>query len=353
MNQISKLLKSHGHISVLAAANIVILIVFAFMLGGKFYSLNNMQSMATQVAEFGLLAIAMSLAMLTGGIDLSVVATAVLAGIVGAEFLTGNVVDLATTPPTTVMAMAVGAMLLTGLACGLLNGTLIAKASMPPILATLSTSIFFTGIGTVMTGGASLPVRVKEFFSLGVLTVARIPLVFLIMVVVFILIGMALKWTRFGRRVLLYGENATALRFTGAKHEQLVITLYALIGVIAALAAMIMVSRTASARVGYGEAYLLQAILVVVLAGFDPFGGRGKITGLALALVMLQTLSSAFTIMRFGPYMKVFLWGSMLLAVMLANRILESRKARSRGGTALREQDSAPTPPAVTASATT
>ena len=342
----SSLIKQHGHVSVLASANAVVLIAFAVILGNQFYSMNNMQSMATQVAEFGLLAVAMSLAMLTGGIDLSIVASAVLAGIVGAEFLTGNVVDLETTPPGTVMAMAVAAMLLTGLACGLLNGLLIAKASIPPILATLATSIFFTGVGTVMTGGASLPVKVKEFFTLGVLTIARVPVVFWIMVIVFILIGVALKWTRSGRRVYLYGENSIALRFSGARHERLIILVYAVIGVICALAAMIMVSRTASARVGYGEAYLLQAILVVVLAGFDPFGGRGRITGLALALVMLQSLSSAFTIMRFGPYMKVFLWGAMLLAVMLVNRLL-SRQAKSSGDS----KDAVAPPPAMTASA--
>lgn len=322
MQAILDRLKGHGHVSVLVGANIVVLVLLAIGLGSSFFSMNNMQSMMTQVAEFGLLAVAMSLAMLTGGIDLSIVATAVLAGIVGAEFLTGKVVDLATTPPPVVMAMAVAAMLITGLVCGLFNGLLIAKASIPPILATLATSIFYTGVGTVMTGGASVPVKVKEFFKLGTVTVASIPMVFLITVITFVIVGMMLRWTRTGRRIYLYGENAIALRFSGARHERLVILTYVIVGLICALAAMIMVSRTASARVGYGEAYLLQAILVVVLAGFDPFGGRGRISGLALSLILLQLLSSAFTIMRFGPYMKVFIWGAMLLTVMLVTRIM-------------------------------
>lgn len=157
-------IKGHGHVSVLAGANALVLVILAFVLGSQFFSSSNMQSMATQLAEFGLLAVAMSLAMLTGGIDLSIVASAVLSGIVGAEFLTGKVVDLNTTPPSVVMAMAIAAMLATGLACGIFNGLLIAKASIPPILATLATSIFFTGIGTVLTGGASVPVKVKEFY---------------------------------------------------------------------------------------------------------------------------------------------------------------------------------------------
>ncbi|MDR1430524.1 MAG: ABC transporter permease [Propionibacteriaceae bacterium] len=331
MENILKWLKANGYESVLAGVNILVLLLLGLILGDSFYSISNMQSMSTQVAEFGLLALAMGLAMLTGGIDLSIVSSAVLAGIVGAEFLTGNVFDLESTDPTLVMGAAVVAALVTGLLCGLLNGVLIAKTSIPPILATLGTSIFFTGVGTVITGGASLPVRVKAFFQLGVVTVARVPVVFIIMVVALILAAIALKRTRSGRRIYLYGENSIALRFTGVRHERLIILLYAVIGLICGIAALIMVSRTASARVGYGEAYLLQAILVVVLAGFNPFGGRGKVLGLVLALLMLQTLSSAFTIMRYGPYMKVFIWGAMLLAVMFLNRLMNRNKRSTRG----------------------
>ena len=116
MDLINKL-KTSGYESVLAGVNIVVLILLGVILGGSFYSQNNMQSMATQVAEFGLLALAMGLAMLTGGIDLSIVSSAVLAGIIGAEFLTGNIVDLETTDETVVIALAVVATLLTGLCC--------------------------------------------------------------------------------------------------------------------------------------------------------------------------------------------------------------------------------------------
>jgi simple sugar transport system permease protein len=322
--------KKNAYESVLAGVNVVVLVLLGVGLGGSFYSMANMQSMATQVAEFGLLALAMGLAMLSGGIDLSIVSSAVLAGIVGGEFLTGNILPLETTDESVIIACAVVAALITGLACGLMNGILIAKTSIPPILATLATSIFYTGVGTAMTNGNSLPVKAKSFFALGVSTLASVPVVFIIAVIAFVIAAIALKRTRSGRRLYLYGENSIALRFTGARHERLIILLYAIIGVICGIAALIMVSRTASARVGYGEAYLLQAILVVVLAGFDPFGGRGKIVGVALALLMLQTLSSAFTIMRYGPYMKVFIWGTMLLAVMFINRLLSLQRRKTK-----------------------
>jgi simple sugar transport system permease protein len=226
--------------------------------------------------------------------------------------------------------LGVVAMLLTGMACGLLNGLLIAKVSVPPILATLGTLIFFTGIGMVLTGGQSVSVQTPEYAQFGVSTVTRIPVIFLVMCGAFLAVGFVLRKSRLGRRMYLYGENNVALRFTGARNERLVIKTYVVIGLLVGLAAMIMVSRVNSARVGFGESYLLQAILVVVLAGFDPYGGRGRVTSLFLGLVLLQSLQSAFTIMRFDPFMKTFIWGAALLLIMILHHVLDMRSGRHR-----------------------
>jgi simple sugar transport system permease protein len=175
-----------------------------------------------------------------------------------------------------------------------------------------------------------VPVQVPAFAQLGVATVAKIPVIFLLMCAVYLAVGFMLRKTRMGRRMYLYGENNVALRFTGARNERMVILTYVLIGLIVGLAAMIMVSRVNSARIGFGESYLLQAILVVVLAGFDPYGGRGRATSLILGLVLLQSLQSAFTIMRFDPYMKTFIWGAALLLIMVINHVLNLRGGRRK-----------------------
>jgi len=316
------LLSRERESAVLVVMLVITGLFVASTVGGRFFTAGNFQSMAVQVSEFGFLAIAMGLAMLTGGIDLSIVAAAALSSIVGATVLSGAIIPLDGTNSGLVIAVAVVATLVTAVLCGTLNGLLIAKVSIPPILATLGTMILFTGIGTVITKGQSVPVKVPEFAQLAVVTVGGIPLIFLLTAVGFALVGIMLWKTRQGRRITLFGENNVALKFSGAKTERTIVITYAIIGLMVGVAAIIMLSRVNSARVGFGESYLLQAILVVVLAGFNPYGGKGRIVNVAIALVLLQVLQSAFTMMQFTPFAKNLIWGAMLLFIMVLNTVL-------------------------------
>lgn len=319
MNSIARLVARDKNLSVLVVMTAGTLIVLIGMLGGRFLSIVNLQSMSSQVSEFGFLALAMGLAMLTAGIDLSIVSAAVLSGIVGATVMSGQLVPVTAGNSSGLMIAGIVAALITGMLCGLLNGLLIAKLSIPPILATLGTMILFTGIGMVITSGQSVPIAVSSFSALGSATVANIPVIFLLMAIAYLVVGFVLRRTRFGRRIYLFGENDVALRFSGVRNDRVIILTYILIGLMVGLAAVIMVSRVNSARVGFGESYLLQAILVVVLAGFNPYGGRGRVISVALGLILLQSLQSAFTILQFNPYMKNLIWGTMLLLVMVVN----------------------------------
>src|SRR5690625_6680692 len=140
-----------------------------------------------------------------------------------------------------------------GILSGRSNRFLVANVSIPPILATLATLIFFSGIGMVITNGQSVPVVIRDFSMLGVSTIAYVPLIFVLMLMVFVAVGFFLQRTRTGRRFYLYGENNVALRFTGVRNERVVMTTYILIGLIVGLAGLIMVSRVNSARFGFGE----------------------------------------------------------------------------------------------------
>lgn len=327
MSRVRHLVERDQNFSILVGLTLLVYVVLVPLLGSRFLSEANAQSMATQVAEFGLLAVAMGLAMLTGGIDLSIVAAAVLAAVVGSKFLRGDFIAITETNHAMVMVVAIAAALATGMATGLVNGTLIAKFSVPPILATLGTYIMFSGISTVVTDARAVSVTVPEYPKLAVQTVANLPLIFVVMCAVYVAVAFFLSRTRTGRRIYLYGENNVALRFTGARNERLLILTYVLIGLIAGLAGVILSSRANGVKVGYGDTYLLQAILVVVLAGFNPYGGRGRVASLFVALVMLQSLQSAFTIMKFDPFMKKLIWGAMLLAVMVVNHVVNRRAA--------------------------
>jgi simple sugar transport system permease protein len=117
---------------------------------------------------------------------------------------------------------------------------------------------------------------------------------------------------------------------------------YLLAGILAGVAAVVMISRVNSMRPGYGYAYLLQAVLVVILGGTDPKGGFGTVLGVVMAILMLQVIQSGSNILAFTPFFKKFIWGLMLLLVMVINFFLNRiREARSKGLGDVREEEAA------------
>jgi len=327
MKVILKLFGKDSDLSVLSVITVCTFVVLILILGDKFFSLNNLQSLAYQIPEFGFLALAMMLAMLTGGIDLSIVTNACLSGIIGAYFLTGAVFPLNSPAATSAaIVIAVITILAISIICGTLNGILIAKFSVPPILATLGTMILFSGIGMAITSGKGVVGFPEAFMKFGSGSVLNIPYIFILFVLAVIVMSILLSRTRFGKKIYLFGENFTALRFTGVNTERLIIAVYTIAGFLAGFAGIIIISRVNSARVGYGDTYLLQAILVAVLGGVDPYGGRGRIAGVMLGMCILQILQSAFTLFSFTPYTKRLVWGFILLLVMIINFIIEKRR---------------------------
>jgi simple sugar transport system permease protein len=329
MRSLRNLLLRDKELAVLVFMTACVIFVLYMTLGERLFSPTGLQSMSVQVSEFGFLALAMAIAMLTGGIDLSVAAAASLSGIMAALVMSGQIIPVTDQNSGLLVILGVLAALFTGLGCGLLNGFLIAKISVPPILATLSTMILFAGIGMAVTTGQSVPVLVPSFAQLSTRAVADIPIIFIMMVAAFIVVAFVLSRTRLGRRIYLFGENEVALRFSGVKSERVILLSYAFIGVLVGIAGIIMTSRANSMRVGVGDSYLLQAILVVVLAGFNPFGGKGRIISLAVGLILLQLLSTAFNALMFSPYAKNFVWGAILLLVMILNHFVREWRPRT------------------------
>ncbi len=326
LTKIKNKLLQDTNISILLFIFIITVITLGGILGNRFFSVGNMQSMGYQISEFGFLAIAMSLAMITGGIDLSIVANAGLSGIIAALTMSGAFFPIEGMSEMTVIVISIISAVTCSTLCGLLNGFLIGKISIPPILATLGTMILYTGIGMAITNGESVRVGISSFSKLGSKTFMEIPYIFLLMVLAFIVVGFILEKTKFGREIYMVGENKVALEFSGVNAEKVIMKTYALIGFLVGISAIIIVSRVNSARMGFGDTYQLQAILVAVLGGIDPDGGKGKIMGVALSIVVIQFLQSAFTILQFTPYAKKLIWGILLLLVMTINYLINEKK---------------------------
>ncbi len=312
----------------LTAVFVVVLGLIAVVFGDGFFNSRNIFSMGFQIPEFAFLALAMAVTILTGGIDLSIVASMNLASILAAYVLTNQVSFV---PGASVLPVAIGVALLTGTVCGLLNGLLVARIGVPPILATIGTMLFYRGIAMALTGGKGIVGFSDAYAYIGNGRVFGFPFPLLIVLVAFGVVGFLLRSTTWGKSVYFIGENRSAARFSGIRVDTTVVLTYVLGGLLCGFSALILSSRVNSARVGYGDTYLLQAILVSILGGLDPRGGAGSVLGVLIGIFVLQSLSSTFTLFAITPYARGLIYGAMLLGVMILNGVYDLRAARRAG----------------------
>ena len=333
MRRIQKFFRAEKNLSILIGVLLLVMLAFAFIFGNSMYSTRNLKSMAFQIPEFGFLALAMMLSYLIGGVDLSIVANANTSGIFAALVLTGG--WFAGLEEGGAIALALVIAILSSVLFGLINGFMVAKLSSNSLIATLGTMTLFTGIGMALTGGKGITGLPAAFTAFGTAELAGVPVIFLLFLLAAVLMAFVLGKTGFGRKMYLYGGNPIAARFSAINNERMAIGLFMLMGLLSGIAGIIIISRVNSAKVGYGDTYLLQTMLVCVIGGIHPDGGRGKVAGVVCAILLMQILSSAFTILRLSPYAKKLIWGSILIVVMGINYISDQqvRKHRMRAMT--------------------
>lgn len=322
MQKIKSLIRKDLQLGVLTLVTIGILGLMALTLGEKMYNARNFSSMAFQISEFAILSLGMGLTMLLGGIDLSIVANANLSGIMAAYVLTNKGLVASVGEPVTIF-LAVLVALIVATAAGAFNGVLITRFSVNPIVATLGTMILYSGISMAATGGQGITDFPQLYRDFGTATFLSIPYVFWLFIIIALALVFVMGYTAFGKKIYMIGENHTAARFSSINNERLVTTAYSLAGLMAGFASLMIIARVNSAKVGYGDTYLLQAILVCVLAGISPSGGKGKIVGIILALFCIQILQSAFTLWQFTPYAKKLIWGIMLIGLLFINKLVD------------------------------
>lgn len=304
-----------------ALLSIIIVVVLALMAvlnPVRFFRIGNLQSMAFQLPELGLLSLGMMVIMLTGGINLSIIATANLSGILAALVLT----RLA--PPETfagagagiaLLAVAVG--LAAGLVVGLANGALVAYVGVSPILATLGMMTLLEGVTIVITKGYVISGFPAAFQFIGNGTILGVPFPLLIFAAIAVLTGIVMERTPYGLEVYMLGTNETATKYSAVNTPAVLIKSYVISGLLSAVAAMIMISRFNSAKSDYGESYLLITVLAAVLGGTSVYGGFGKVAGLVLALVILQIVSSGLNLLQVNAFLTRAIWGLILASVMI------------------------------------
>lgn len=309
-----------SHTAGMAVLAVLVLVVFSVLAPATYPSALNLQSIGYAVPEIALLALAVTVTMSTGGIDLAVVATANLSALATATIS----IALAASGTSGGTAVIIGALagIAVGVLCGLFNGALVAWARIAPILATLATMTLFGGAAVVITRGKPLYGLPNELLELGTATVAIVPMSFWLLLIAAIGIWYTMNRTRFGLRLILIGSSAETADYTGLRRTTALLGTYALSGGIAALAGVLMTARTASAAADYGSSYLLLAITIAVLGGTRATGGNSPIAGVTIAAIVLQMIASGFNLLNISPYIYQIVQGLILVGVL----ILELRR---------------------------
>jgi len=313
-----------SHLVRLLVMLVAIVTLFAIVRPESFLNLRTWQSMAIQFPEYGLLALGVMLTMMTAGIDLSVVGIANMTSI-GAAVLMLSLAPEGASGGQVVLAIAVsiGFALVAGALAGTLNGLLVAKVKIPPILVTLGTLELFTGIAIIITAGkpvSGLPPAYGEVFAGKLFGVVPVPVIVFAGAVA--AVGLVLNKTAFGTKILMLGTNATAARLSGLNTTGLLVRTYLFSGVLASLGGLVMLANYNSAKADYGSTYTLLTVLIVVLGGVNPNGGSGRLFGVVLAVLILQVLSSGLNMFpNVSNFYRPLIWGGVLLAVMAANYI--------------------------------
>lgn len=316
---------------------LVIITILIFILMGvlkpdKFLNFYNFDSISFSFPELGILSIAMMVAMLTGGIDLSVVAIANLSAILAGKLFI--VLVGSNTLPDSILLfyviLGIGLSILVGIVAGMINGFLITRLGITPILCTMGTGQLFTGIALVLTGGPAIVGFPEAWSAIGNGRVLGLAAPFVIFVVIAGAVSFILSKTPFGIKLMLIGANPKAAVFSGIQKGRVIFYSYALTGALAAITGIIMSGRTNAAKSDYGSSYVLQAVLVAVLGGTNPAGGLGSVLGITIAVIALMFLSSGFQFMRFSNFLVDFIWGSFLLLIMVVNYYNSKRASKKK-----------------------
>jgi ribose/xylose/arabinose/galactoside ABC-type transport system permease subunit len=281
--------------------------------GEKLFGAAGLRSMAFQLPELGFLALAMMIPMLSGGIDLSIIATANLCALAMAYLLTTWVPELQGMSSVLAMVAVFGVGLILALIVGLLNGVLVAYFRVHPMLATLGTMTAVKGVAIGLSHGNVISGFPAPVVFVGQGSVLGVPVALILFCLVFIPLGIFLKHTPLGTKIPLIGSNERAAYFSGVNTKHSLVWVYLLSAVLSFIAGCIMMARFDSANAAYGESYLLTAILAAVLGGVNPMGGFGKVSGVIISLLILQLMSTASILLDLSQFITLAIWGLILI----------------------------------------
>jgi ribose/xylose/arabinose/galactoside ABC-type transport system permease subunit len=295
-------------------------IYFAFLLlvgilsitSPPFRTLSNVENILQQISVNGIIAVGMTLVIITAGIDLSVGSELALSAVVATSFAHADRSSL---------VVAIGAGVLTGLACGTVNGILIAKKRLAPFIVTLGMMTVARGLALVYTNGRPMINLSDSYDEIGGGSLGNIPFPAMIFFLVLLVGIFLLHFTRFGRYVYAVGGNELAAKVSGVNTDRVLIEVYALAGALAGLAGIVLSSRVMSGSPATGTGYELDAIAAVVIGGTSLSGGVGSIAGTLVGVLIIGVMNNGLDLLNVSSYWQQIVKGVIIvLAVLLDKR---------------------------------
>lgn len=301
---------------VLLSFVIVAIVAVVAIVNPKFIAVKNLITIFQQISVIGILTMAMSMLLISGGIDLSIGNIMVLSGVVMAKVLSvnGNVM----------LAVLLGVM--TGILCGAFNGVIIAKSKCIPLIITLGTSQIFYGLaltvssGRIMSfGGAFNKIGKTKLFGI-------FPVMLFVLLAMVLLSYVLMNYTKFGRRIVAIGGNEKNAFLSGIKVDRYKIIVYAISGFFCAVAAIIFSARIDSITANAGTGYETNALTAAIIGGVTFDGGKGTISGAFLGCILMGVISNAMNILQVETYIQTIITGGIIVCAVVLSNLNNMRK---------------------------
>lgn len=299
-------------------ASVAVLFIALSILSPYFLAIQNLSSVARQTAVINIIALGMTMVMISGGIDLSVGSVMAFAGICGTMLLQSGY---------PLLASLLGAML-AGAAWGLLNSGFITLLKVSPFIATLGTMGAARGLTLVITHGMPVVKLPDSFGGLGDGNIAKfVPVPLAILLGLALLTGFILKYTRLGRYAYAIGSNVEAARYAGIPIRRYLVAIYVFAGALTGLAGMIESSRLMTGQPTAGQGYELSVIAAVVIGGASLSGGEGTVTGTIAGAFLMGLISNGSNLLGVSPFWQQVLIGAVIVLAVAVDELRKRRRA--------------------------
>lgn len=297
---------------------IALIVVFSAFDFSSFLTVPNIRNVATDASVLLVMAVGQTYVIITAGIDLSIGSVLVFSGVIAARLMNavgGN--------GWGTILIGLVAALASGLAWGIVNGQLITRLRVPPLIVTLGTLGMAQGIALLITGGVderSVPTKLVDTIGTG-RVFNQVPYLVIIAAVVALVFGVFLRMTRFGRYTYAVGSNSEAPRRSGIDVNRHLVKVYALAGVLSGLAGFLNLARFATTTIGGHATDNLNAIAAVVLGGTSLFGGIGTIGGTVVGVFIPAVLGNGFVIIGVQPFWQQVAVGAVLVVAVYLDQL--------------------------------